>query len=54
ERLKMKGMEKGREDLIIPGTVITLKAMEVWDQKRLVVSDLGLREGALLDGLGCR
>ncbi len=54
ERLKMKGMERGREDLIIPGTIITLKTMEVWDQKGLVVSDLGLREGVLLDGLGCR
>ena len=54
ERLKIKGMEEGREDLIIPGTLITLETMENWGQKELVVSDLGLREGALIDGLGCR
>lgn len=54
ERLRMKGMEEGREDLIIPGTIITLQAMGAWEKEELIVSDLGLREGVLLDGLGCR
>lgn len=53
ERLKIPGLEEGREDLIIPGTVITLATMELWNQEVLRVSDLGLREGALLDALGC-
>jgi len=53
ERLKMPGLEEGREDLIIPGTVITLATMELWNQEVLRVSDLGLREGVLLDALGC-
>jgi exopolyphosphatase/guanosine-5'-triphosphate,3'-diphosphate pyrophosphatase len=50
ERLGILGLEEGREDLIIPGTVITLVTMESWDQEILTVSDLGLREGVLLDG----
>jgi len=54
ERLRLKGMEKGREDLIIPGTLITLEVMETWRKEELIVSDLGLREGALMYGLGCR
>jgi len=53
ERLRMPGLEEGREDLIIPGTVITLATMELWNQEVLRVSDLGLREGVLLDALGC-
>ena len=53
ERLEISGLEEGREDLIIPGTVITLATMELWNQEVLKVSDLGLREGVLLDALGC-
>ncbi len=52
ERLEIPGLEEGREDLIIPGTVITLATMDIWGQEALTVSDLGLREGVLLDGLG--
>lgn len=53
ERLEISGLEEGREDLIIPGTVITLATMELWGHEVLKVSDLGLREGVLLDALGC-
>ncbi|WP_022849732.1 Ppx/GppA phosphatase family protein [Limisalsivibrio acetivorans] len=45
ERLKIKGMEEGREDLIIPGTLITMEMMDMFGMERLTVSDFGLREG---------
>lgn len=48
ERLAVPGLEKGREDLIIAGTLITLKTMEIFSFKRLKVSDFGLLEGVLL------
>ena len=48
ERLSVTGLEKGREDLIIPGALITLKTMDVFGLDRLKVSDFGLLEGVLL------
>jgi exopolyphosphatase/guanosine-5'-triphosphate,3'-diphosphate pyrophosphatase len=48
ERLSVTGLEKGREDLIIAGALITLKTMEVFGFERLKVSDFGLLEGVLL------
>ena len=48
ERLRIKGMEKGREDLIIAGTLITLKTLELFGRPFLTVSDFGLLEGLLL------
>jgi exopolyphosphatase/guanosine-5'-triphosphate,3'-diphosphate pyrophosphatase len=48
ERLGVPGMEKGREDLIIAGILITLKTMEMFGFKRLKISDFGLLEGVLL------
>lgn len=48
ERLKVPGMEKGREDLIIAGTLLTLKTMEIFAFDQLTVSDFGLLEGVLL------
>jgi len=48
ERLKVPGLEKGREDLIIAGTLITVRTMEKFGFKRLKVSDCGLLEGVLL------
>lgn len=52
ERLTVAGLEKGREDLIIAGTLITIKTMEVFGFDRLKVSDFGLLEGVLLDVCG--
>lgn len=51
ERLTVPGLEKGREDLIIAGILITLKTMDVFGFDRMTVSDFGLLEGVLL-GLG--
>jgi exopolyphosphatase/guanosine-5'-triphosphate,3'-diphosphate pyrophosphatase len=48
ERLAVPGLEKGREDLIIAGILITLKTMEIFGFKSLKVSDFGLLEGVLL------
>jgi exopolyphosphatase/guanosine-5'-triphosphate,3'-diphosphate pyrophosphatase len=48
ERLQVQGLEKGREDLIIAGIMITLKTMEMFGFSRLKVSDFGLLEGLLL------
>lgn len=48
ERLKIKGLEKGREDLIIAGILITINTMKIFGFNRLKVSDFGLLEGLLL------
>ncbi len=48
ERLTVPGLEKGREDLIIAGTLLTLKTMSLLGVDRLKVSDYGLLEGVLL------
>lgn len=49
DRLKVSGLETGREDLIIAGILITLRTMERFGFDRLKVSDFGLLEGVLLE-----
>lgn len=51
ERLQVPGVEKGREDLIIAGILVTLKTMEIFGFEKLKVSDFGLLEGLLLETL---
>lgn len=48
ERLKMAGVEKGREDVILSGTLILLSILDYVNQAGLVVSSCGLREGVVL------
>ena len=48
ERLKLPGLEKGREDLIIAGTLITLHTMERFGFSSFTVSDYGLLEGLVV------
>ncbi len=48
ERLKIAGLEPGREDLIIAGTLITLHTMERFGFDRMTVSDYGLLEGLVI------
>jgi exopolyphosphatase / guanosine-5'-triphosphate,3'-diphosphate pyrophosphatase len=48
ERLCVTGLEKGREDLIIAGTLVILNTMDLFGFRKLKVSDFGLLEGALL------
>ena len=47
ERLRLPGMEKGRERYIVPGVIQALAAMEHFGLKRLHISDSGLLEGIL-------
>jgi len=48
-RLAMSGMEKGREDLIVAGTLMVLEVMDRWGFKEMIVSDWGLLEGIAID-----
>jgi exopolyphosphatase/guanosine-5'-triphosphate,3'-diphosphate pyrophosphatase len=48
DRLTIPGMEKGREDLIIAGMLVTLRTMERFGFSNLTVSDFGLLEGLFL------
>lgn len=48
ERLLVKGLETGREDLIIPGILIILHTMDLLGFAKLKVSDYGLLEGLAL------
>lgn len=48
KRLLIKGMDKGREDLIIPGTLIILDILNKTKLDTITVSDFGLREGAVV------
>ncbi|GAB7027159.1 Ppx/GppA phosphatase family protein [Geotalea toluenoxydans] len=49
ERLKVKGLEKGREDLIVAGTLITINTMKHFGFNSLKISDFGQLEGLLLE-----
>ena len=49
ERKKLKGLEPERADLIVPGMVLTLRIMKLFDIKELMISDYGILEGALLE-----
>jgi exopolyphosphatase/guanosine-5'-triphosphate,3'-diphosphate pyrophosphatase len=45
KRHEVAGLEKGREDVIIPGALIVLKTMEIFSKDRIMVSDGGLLQG---------
>ncbi len=49
ERKGMPGLEAGREEVIAAGTLILHGAMEAFGFASCLVSDLGLREGILID-----
>jgi exopolyphosphatase/guanosine-5'-triphosphate,3'-diphosphate pyrophosphatase len=49
ERVAMKTVERGREDLIITGSALVLEIMRVFECDLLTVSEYGLREGVVLD-----
>lgn len=50
ERVAVPGLEKGREDLIIAGMLITLHTMERFGFTSFRVSDYGLLEGLVVSG----
>lgn len=48
ERLAIKGLEKGREDLILSGMLIIMNIMDSFGFSEMKVSDFGLLEGLAL------
>jgi exopolyphosphatase / guanosine-5'-triphosphate,3'-diphosphate pyrophosphatase len=48
QRLQVPGLEPGREDLIIAGTLVVLTTMRVFGFRTFKVSDSGLLEGLIL------
>jgi exopolyphosphatase / guanosine-5'-triphosphate,3'-diphosphate pyrophosphatase len=52
QRLTVAGLEKGREDLIIAGGLITLLTMERFGFTGMKVSDYGLLEGLVVTARG--
>ena len=53
ERIGLPGLEKNREEVIAAGAIIIRAIMETLSQEECLVSDLGLREGVLIE-LGMR
>jgi exopolyphosphatase/guanosine-5'-triphosphate,3'-diphosphate pyrophosphatase len=49
ERIGMAGLEKDREDVIVAGSIILRTIMDTLGENECLVSDLGLREGVLID-----
>lgn len=49
ERVGLPGLEKNREEVIAAGAIIIRTIMETLEQEECLVSDLGLREGVLID-----
>ena len=45
----MPGIELGREEVIAAGAIILRAMMETLGMASILVSDLGLREGVLID-----
>jgi exopolyphosphatase/guanosine-5'-triphosphate,3'-diphosphate pyrophosphatase len=52
QRLAMRGLEPGREYVIVAGVVILRRVMETFGFHTCRVSDFGLREGILVDKAG--
>lgn len=48
-RVGLPGLEKGREEFIAAGAIIIRTVMETLEVSAALVSDLGLREGVLID-----
>ena len=49
QREGLPGLERGREDVIVAGVIILRTMMETLGMEKVLVSDLGLREGVLLN-----
>jgi exopolyphosphatase / guanosine-5'-triphosphate,3'-diphosphate pyrophosphatase len=49
DRIGLPGLEKGREEVIAAGAIIIRTVMETLGMSAVLVSDLGLREGVLID-----
>lgn len=49
DRVGLPGLEKNREEIIAAGAIIIRTIMETLGEEECLVSDLGLREGVLID-----
>ena len=49
DRVGLPGLEKGREEVIAAGAIIIRTVMETLGMPSVLVSDLGLREGMLIE-----
>ena len=49
DRVGLPGLEKGREEVIAAGAIIIRTVMETLGVPSVLVSDMGLREGVLID-----
>ena len=49
DRRRVVGIESGREELIVAGCAILLRAMHDYQFAAVVISDWGLREGLIID-----
>ncbi len=49
DRVGLPGLEKGREEVIAAGAIIIRTIMETLGMSAVLVSDLGLREGVLIE-----
>ncbi|MBI4618805.1 MAG: Ppx/GppA family phosphatase [Desulfobacterales bacterium] len=52
ERCSTPGLERGREDIILAGTIVLLSIMETLNSNEITVSDFGLLEGIIMDSYG--
>lgn len=52
DRIGLPGLEKSREEVIAAGAIIIRTIMETLGEQECLVSDLGLREGVLLNLVG--
>jgi exopolyphosphatase/guanosine-5'-triphosphate,3'-diphosphate pyrophosphatase len=48
ERKSLPGLEEGREDVIIGGTIIVSDILTLVNRERLIVTDAGFLEGVLI------
>ena len=51
-RAKMPGLDAGRADIIVAGSLFLLTAMELFGFEEMTVSEWALREGIVLDAIG--
>lgn len=47
--VQLSGLEKSREEVIAAGAIIIRTVMDTLGMESVLVSDLGLREGVLID-----
>jgi exopolyphosphatase/guanosine-5'-triphosphate,3'-diphosphate pyrophosphatase len=48
ERKLIRGLEEGRADIIIPGAAFVILILEKFHKRKLIVSDSGILEGAMI------